>query len=163
MGYGEHAEQHPFPTSLPPSRAAALLVRISRIEKTITGSSTRSPTLPSVSILCKIAANGSSSQLLYGPGAYITCASYGRDDHRVFTIDRDNKLCVTEFNTGGNAWSQTKQLTDTIPSPPAAAVPVSGNGPWVRVYVQSAAGQITEWGTNDGKNYQEMRNPLPTH
>jgi len=102
------------------------------------------------------------SQLRYDPGAYITCASYGKDDHRVFTIDRDNNLCVTEWNNGGNAWGKTKQLTMTIPFSPAAATPVVGVIPWVRVYVQINSQEIAEWGTNDGKTYSLMANPLPT-
>lgn len=103
------------------------------------------------------------SQATYDPGAYITCASYGKDDHRVFTVDRDNKLCVTAFNTGSNNWEPTKQLTVVIPKSPAAAVPVPGNAPWVRVYVQVTPGQVTEWGTNDGKNYSLMASQLPTN
>ncbi|PWW76044.1 hypothetical protein C7212DRAFT_363917 [Tuber magnatum] len=85
------------------------------------------------------------SERVYGPGAYITCASYGKDDHRVFTIDRDNRLCLTEFNTGDNSWSKTRTLLDTIPSSPAAAVLVAGKPPFVRIYLQTRGGQITEW------------------
>lgn len=100
---------------------------------------------------------------MYDPGAYITCASYGKDDHRVFTVDRDNELAVTEFNTGANSWGASKKLTGVIPFSPAAAVPVPGNEPWVRVYTQKNPSEITEWGTNDGKTYQQMANKLPTN
>ncbi|KAH8144365.1 uncharacterized protein LAJ45_11654 [Morchella importuna] len=103
------------------------------------------------------------SQATYDPGAYISCASYGRDDHRGFTVDRENKLCVTEFNAGSNNWQPTKQLGPVIPQSALAAVPVPGNVPWVRIYVQTSPGQIAEWGTNDGKNYSLMASQLPTN
>jgi len=106
------------------------------------------------------------SQLIYDPCAYITCATYdnkdGKDQHRVFTIDRDNKLSVTEWNTG-TGWSATKQLTNAIPFSPAAATPVAGSTQSVRVYLQNNSSQIAEWGTDDGKNYKQYQKDLPTN
>ena len=87
---------------------------------------------------------------------------YGKHSHRVFTVNRDNKLCVTEANDGG-VWSATQQLVVTIPSSSAAATALAAQAPQVRVYLQIAAGQICEWGTNDGMNYQQFQNPLPTN
>jgi len=106
------------------------------------------------------------SQLVYEPGAYITCASDGKLMHRVFTIDRDNKLCVTEGSNDASSWTQTKQLTMTIPSSPAAAaaIPVANSySQLIRVYIQTNPGQISEWGANDGRNYQLLRSQLPTN
>ena len=98
---------------------------------------------------------------MYDPCAYITVATYPDINHRVFTIDRNNKLCVTEYVTG-SGWAQTKELTDTIAFSPAAATLVAGSNR-IRIYTQIAPGQIAEWGTDDGKNYSLMKNPLPTN
>jgi len=103
---------------------------------------------------------GFKSQLVYDPGAYIAAASYPNVNHRIFTLNRDNKLCVTEYDA--SSWGQTKQLTDTIAFSPAAATLVAGSTR-IRVYTQIASGQIAEWGTNDGKTYSFMANPLPTN
>jgi len=67
---------------------------------------------------------------------------------------------VTEYDA--SSWGQTKQLTDTIAFSPAAATLVAGSTR-IRVYTQIASGQIAEWGTNDGKTYSLMANPLPTN
>jgi len=103
---------------------------------------------------------------VYDPCAYIACASYDnsakKDQHRVFTIDRDNKLCVTEFNTDGG-WTATKQLTEAIPFSPAAATWVAGSTQSVRAYVQVAPGQIAEWGSDVGKTYKQYQTSLPTN
>lgn len=103
------------------------------------------------------------SQLVYEPGAYITCASDGRVMRRVFSIDRDNKLCVTEWNDDARSWSQTKQLTMAISSSPAAATIISPYTPCIRVYIQINPGQISEWATNDGESYRGFQSPLPTN
>jgi len=96
---------------------------------------------------------------VYDPVAYISAVSWP-DNHRIFTIDRHNKFCVTEFANG--AWAPTKQLTNTIVFSPVAATLIAGASR-IRIYIQIAPGQIAEWGTNDGKNYSVMQNPLPTN
>ncbi|KAI5839941.1 hypothetical protein DFP73DRAFT_560864 [Morchella snyderi] len=101
-------------------------------------------------------------QLLHNPGAYIACASYGKGDHRVFTVDRDNKLCVTESIIGTEGWREMKQLTTVIPQSSVAAALLPGSVPRVRVYLQVAPGQIAEWGTDDWRNYSLMRAQLPS-
>ena len=103
---------------------------------------------------------GFKSQLVYDPGAYIAAASYPNVNHRIFTVDRDNTLCVTEYDT--SSWGETKQLTKTIALSTAAATLVAGSTR-IRVYTQIASGEIAEWGTNDGANYSLMANPLPTN
>ncbi|KAH8151396.1 uncharacterized protein LAJ45_04598 [Morchella importuna] len=78
------------------------------------------------------------SQLLYNPGASIACVAYGDDNRKVYTVDRDNKLCVTDSITGTNDWGETKQLTTVIPQSSVAAVMISANLPQVRIYTQVA-------------------------
>ncbi|KAG0641263.1 hypothetical protein HOY80DRAFT_883424 [Tuber brumale] len=102
------------------------------------------------------------SDRIYDPGTYIACASYNTDDHRVFTIDNQNQLCVTSFNTGDISWSETKTITDSITSSPAAAIPVANSAAAVRIYFQSNGGQITEWGADDGDNYEVKKDSIPT-
>ena len=97
---------------------------------------------------------------MYDPSAYIAVASYPNVNHRVFTIDRHNKLCVTEFDS--KTWGQTKQLTGTIVSSPIAATLVAGSNR-IRMYLQNTPFQITEWGTDNGTTYSQMQNPLPTN
>jgi len=173
------------PVSPPLSRVLASLARTSPVEPIRASSTTRSLILRSLSMfrsdwivgklftLWKTVAlspllnliilhikGGFKSQLVYDPGAYIAAASYPNVNHRIFTIDRDNKLCVTEYDT--SSWAQTKQLTDTIAFSPAAAILVAGSTR-VRVYTQIASGQIAEWGTNDGKTYLQFQKSLPTN
>lgn len=68
---------------------------------------------------------------------------------------------MTDSITGTNDWGETKQLTTVIPQSSVAAVMISANLPQVRIYTQVAPGQISEWGTDDGKNYSLMRAQLP--
>lgn len=79
----------------------------------------------------------------------------------MYTVDRDNKLCVTDSIAGTKNWGETKQLATVIPQSSVVAVMVSASLPRVRVYTQVAPGQIAEWGTDDGRNYSLMRAQLP--
>jgi len=97
---------------------------------------------------------------VYDPCAYIAVASYPNDNHRIFTIDRNNKLCVTEYHS--KSWAQTKQLTGTIVSSPIAATLVAGSNR-IRMYLQNTPFKNTEWGTNDGTTYSQMQSSLPTN
>ncbi|KAG0640183.1 hypothetical protein HOY80DRAFT_1000403 [Tuber brumale] len=102
------------------------------------------------------------SHRTYDTGAYIACVSYNTDDHRVFTIDNQNQLCVTSFNTGDSSWSDTRTITDSIPFSSVAAIPIAKSAQAVRIYFQDKGGQITEFGADDGDNYMVMQDPVPT-